>query len=67
MRNHQPSAPLKSEMPLGWVEEIDGLMQPSDIPLAPGVTPDPRLASVLIPVFQRRDQWHVLYLSLIHI
>ncbi len=62
MSSYSPSTPLKPELPLGWVEEIDGLMQPSDIPLTPGATAATRLASVLIPVFHHHDQWHVLYI-----
>lgn len=48
---------------LGWVEQTEGLLQSSDMP--PGSdaqTHTASRASVLIPLFRRDDEWHVLFI-----
>ncbi len=62
MINNQRDTFLKPDTSLAWVGEIDGLIQSSDIPMAPGARTEPRLASVLIPLFERDSEWHVLYI-----
>jgi 8-oxo-dGTP pyrophosphatase MutT (NUDIX family) len=57
------TALLPPDTSLSWVEEIDGLMQSSDIPVTPGHTvAAPRMASVLIPLFRHNEEWHILYI-----
>lgn len=54
------------ELSLEWVTQVEGLLQPSDLPEQ--VTREQqnesevRLASVLVPVFWHRHEWHLLYI-----
>jgi len=55
-----------AEYSLDWIAEVDGLLQPSDLPdsALPKVanTAVVRRASVLVPLFWRQDEWHLLFI-----
>lgn len=54
------------DLSLEWVTQAEGLLQPSDLPesagLVTGAESETRLASVLIPVFWHRSEWHLLFI-----
>ncbi|MEM7258649.1 MAG: CoA pyrophosphatase, partial [Pseudomonadota bacterium] len=48
---------------LDWLDTMAGLSQAFDVPAAAVADPlQPRLASVMVPVFWRRDEWHLLFI-----
>lgn len=54
------------DISVDWVTQVEGLLQPADLPEAAGVSAraesEPRLASVLIPIFWRNNEWHILFI-----
>ena len=55
-----------SEYSLDWICEVDGLLQPSDVPASAQAEMTHgtvvRQASVLVPVLWRQEEWHLLFI-----
>lgn len=50
------------KLSLNWVYETSGFLQRSDLPVAAQQQADLNPASVLIPLFHRDGEWHVLFI-----